>query len=151
MLHGGDHEHDLNIRGALLHVMGDLLGSVAAIVAAVVIMLTGWFPIDPLLSILVVVLIVFAGWRVVMQSGHILLEATPAGQDPRAIASDLAELDGVEDVHHVHVWSISETRPMITLQARLGRGADPTAARRAIRQRLELAARDRPRHHRSRT
>jgi cobalt-zinc-cadmium efflux system protein len=140
VLHGGaedGHRHDLNIRGAALHVLGDLLGSVAAIAAALVIMLTGWTPIDPLLSVLVVLLILGAAWRVVRDSGRILLEAAPAGQDTRAIAADLAMLDGVERVHHVHLWSISEQRPMITLQARLGAGADPAAARRAIRDRLD--------------
>ena len=100
-------------------------------------MLTGWTPIDPLLSVLVVLLILGAAWRVVRDSGRILLEAAPADQDTRAIAADLAGIDGVERVHHVHLWSISEQRPMITLQARLGAGADPAAARRAIRDRLD--------------
>jgi cobalt-zinc-cadmium efflux system protein len=140
VLHGGPghtHEHDVNIRGAALHVLGDLLGSVAAIVAALVIMSTGWMPIDPLLSVLVVLLILGAAWRVVRDSGRILLEAAPAHHDIRAIAADLSGLEGVERVHHLHLWSISETRPMITLQARLGAGADPAAARRAIRERLD--------------
>jgi cobalt-zinc-cadmium efflux system protein len=140
VLHGGARnraEHDLNIRGAALHVLGDLLGSVAAIAAALVIIVTGWTPIDPLLSVLVVLLILGAAWRVVRDSGRILLEAAPAGHDTRAIAADLAGIEGVENVHHVHLWSISETRPMITLQARLGTGADPAAARRAIRERLD--------------
>jgi cobalt-zinc-cadmium efflux system protein len=140
VLHGGAGEHDghdLNVRSAALHVLGDLLGSVAAIAAALVIMFTGWTPIDPLLSMLVVLLILGAAWRVVRDSGRILLEAAPAGQDTRAIAADLAGIEGVERVHHVHLWSISEQRPMITLQARLGAGADPTAARRAIRERLD--------------
>ena len=136
VLHGAD-AHDLNIRGAALHVLGDLLGSVAAIAAALVIIATGWTPIDPLLSVLVVLLILGAAWRVVRDSGRILLEAAPAGHDTRAIAADLALIDGIEDVHHLHLWSISETRPMITLQARLGAGADPAAARRAIRDRLD--------------
>lgn len=137
VLHGRGHEPDLNIRGAALHVLGDLLGSIAAIAAAFVILATGWTPIDPLLSVLVVLLIAGAGWRVVRDAGRILLEAAPAGHDTRAIAAELAELDGVERVHHVHLWSISETRPMITLQARLDPGADPAAARRRIRERLE--------------
>jgi cobalt-zinc-cadmium efflux system protein len=134
--HGGGHARDLNLRGAALHVLGDLLGSMAAIAAAIVILATGWTPIDPLLSILVVLLIAVAGWRVVRDSGRILLEAAPAGQDARSIAADLAELEGVERVHHVHLWSISETRPMITLQARLDAGADPVVARRAMRELL---------------
>ncbi len=137
ILHSGDHGHDLNIRGAALHVLGDLLGSVAAIAAALVIMFTGWTPIDPLLSILVVVLILGAALRVVRESGRILLEAAPAEHDTRTIAADLSALDGIERIHHVHLWSISETRPMITLQARLGAGADPSVARRAIRDRLD--------------
>jgi cobalt-zinc-cadmium efflux system protein len=89
--------------------------------------------------VLVVLLILGAAWRVVRDSGRILLEAAPAEHDTRSIAADLAALDGVETVHHIHLWSISETRPMITLQARLGAGADPTAARRAIRDRLDTA------------
>ena len=70
-------------------------------------------------------------------SARILLEAAPAGRDTRTIAADLARREGVGNVHHVHLWSISEARPMITLQARLDPGADPAAARRAIRERLE--------------
>lgn len=140
VLHGGQgghgHSHDLNVRGAALHVLGDMLGSIAAIAAAIVILTTGWMPIDPLLSILVVGLIAVAGWRVVRDSGRVLLEAAPEGQDIRAIAADLAEIDGVEHVHHVHLWSISESWPMITLQARVHPGADATAAQRAIRERL---------------
>lgn len=136
VLHGGDHAN-LNLRSAALHVLGDLLGSVAAIVAALVILWTGWTPVDPLLSVLVVALILAAGWRVVRDSGRILLEAAPPGQDVRAIEADLNRLPGVARVHHLHVWSISEQRPMITLQARLASGADAEAARRALRQRLD--------------
>lgn len=139
VLHSGDdhdHAHDLNIRGAALHVLGDLLGSVAAIAAAIVIMATGWTPIDPLLSVLVVLLIAVAGWRVVRDAGRILLEAAPVGKDTREIAADLQSLPGVDHVHHVHLWSISEARPMITLQARLAAGADAVAARFAMRDRL---------------
>ncbi|MGE0628529.1 MAG: cation diffusion facilitator family transporter [Hyphomicrobiaceae bacterium] len=123
ILHGGDHSHDLNVRAAALHVMGDLLGSVAAIIAAVVIMLTGWFPIDPILSALVAVIILRSAWRVVSESGHILLEGTPAGIDNREIARDLMdEFPSVADVHHVHAWSISEARPMATMHVRLNSG-----------------------------
>ena len=76
ILHGGDREN-LNIRGAALHVLGDLLGSVAAIVAGLVIFWTGWTPIDPLLSLLVALLILRSAWLLVRRSGHILLEGTP--------------------------------------------------------------------------
>ena len=128
-LHGGDHDN-LNMRAAILHVIGDLLGSAGAIVAAVVILLTGWTIVDPLLSVLVSLLILASAWRVVRESAHILLEGTPAGLDPRVIADDLtATVPGVVGVHHVHLWSLSQERPLITLEARV---ADAQAARAAV-------------------
>lgn len=135
LLSGGG--QSLNERAAILHVMGDLLGSVAAIAAATIILLTGWTPADPLLSVLVAGLILRAAWRIVAESGHILLEGTPPGLDPRTVAADLAAaVAGVTRVHHVHAWSIAEDRPMITLEAEIAPGADPDAARRAIKARL---------------
>ena len=83
ILRTGD-AHNLNIRAAVLHVIGDLLGSVAAVVAALVILASGWMPIDPLLSILVALIILRSAWRVVADSGHILLEGSPPGFDARA-------------------------------------------------------------------
>ena len=138
ILHGADREN-LNVRGAALHVLGDLLGSVAAIVAGIVVVTTGWTPIDPLLSILVVLLILRSAWYVVKESGHILLEAAPRGLDTREIAVDLATLEGVEDVHHLHAWSITENRRMMTLHARVAPGSE--AARRP--ERLVAAIKDR--------
>ncbi len=78
ILHGGSKE-DLNLQGALWHVLGDLLGSVAAIGAAIIIMTTGWMAADPILSVLVAILVLVAGVRIARQSGHILLEGTPDG------------------------------------------------------------------------
>jgi cobalt-zinc-cadmium efflux system protein len=126
MLHGADRDN-LNIRGAMLHVLGDLLGSVATIVAALVILWTGWTPIDPLLSVLVAVLILRSAWYLVAESGHILLEGAPKGLDVRALKADLvAAIPGVEDVHHVHAWSLTEDRPMVTLHARIAEPAGAT-------------------------
>ncbi|HJZ32452.1 MAG TPA: cation diffusion facilitator family transporter [Hyphomicrobiaceae bacterium] len=137
-LHGADRTN-LNIRGAMLHVLGDMAGSAAAIVAALVILWTGWSPIDPLLSLLVALLILSSAWGVVAASGRILIEAAPRGLDVRALAADLeASVPGVENVHHVHAWSLTEARPMVTLHARIG---DDTQAYRivaAIKQRLKL-------------
>ncbi len=127
VLHGGSKD-SLNVRAAAGHVLGDLLGSVAAIIAAVVIVSTGWTPIDPLLSALVALIVARTGWSVVKQSAHILLEGTPEGIDTREIAGRLAStVSGVVDVHHVHAWSISERRPMVTLHARIGETSEPTA------------------------
>ena len=117
MLQGADREN-LNVRGAAVHVFGDLLGSVAALIAGAVILFTGWTPIDPLLSLVVAAIIVRSGWRVVVDAGHILLEGAPAELDTRAIGPDLvANVKGVEEVHHVHVWSITQSRRMVTLHA----------------------------------
>jgi cobalt-zinc-cadmium efflux system protein len=124
-LHGAERDN-LNVRGALLHVLGDLLGSAATIVAALVILWTGWTPIDPLLSVAVALLIVRSAWFVLRESGHILLEAAPRSLDVEAMRDDLvAAVGGVEDVHHVHVWSLTQDRPMVTLHVRI---ADPIRA-----------------------
>jgi cobalt-zinc-cadmium efflux system protein len=136
VLSHGDRDN-LNLRAALLHVAADLLGSAAAIAAALVILLTGWTPIDPILSVFVSVLILFSAWRVVRDSAHILLEGTPTDFDAGAIVDDLrATVPGVTDVRHLHAWSITEARPMVTLEAVVAPGADPDAARRRIKARL---------------
>lgn len=137
LLHGGD-RGNLNIRGALLHVMGDLLGSAAAIVAALVIMFTGWMPVDPLLSLLVAALILRSGWALVRQSSHILLEGTPTDVDVAAMKAALCEaIPEVSDIHHVHVWSLTEERPLVTLHATVAADADYNQVLAAIKQVLE--------------
>lgn len=119
VLQGGDREN-LNVRAAVLHVAGDLLGSLATLVAAVVIMTTGWMPIDPLLSVLVALIILRSAGRVVQESGHILLEGAPEGLHYEDIVKDLrATFPAIVDVHHVHVWSITQERPMLTLHMRV--------------------------------
>ena len=138
LLAGGD-RGNLNVRAAVLHVAGDLLGSVAALAAAVTILMTGWMAIDPILSVLVAVLILGSAARIVRDAGHILLEGTPAGLDPRQIEQDLeASVPGVRDVHHVHAWSLSQDRPIVTLHARISSdGAAPEAVTSAIKKRLK--------------
>ena len=124
ILRGGDRDN-LNMRAAILHVAGDLLGSIAAIAAAIVIMITGWVPIDPLLSILVALIILRSAWHVVRDSGHMLLEGTPEGLDVREVRTTLQrEVPFVEDIHHLHAWSVSAERPMVTLHAKIVEGAD---------------------------
>ena len=136
LLQGADREN-LNVRSAAVHVLGDLLGSVAALVAGAVILLTGWTPIDPLLSLLVAAIILHSGWKVVEASAHILLEGAPRELDTRNIGPDLiANVPGVEDVHHVHVWSITEARRMVTLHALICEGQDSDRTVKAIKERL---------------
>jgi len=128
---------NLNIRGALAHVAGDLLGSVGTIAAALIIMQTGWTAADPLLSVFVALIILRSAWGVTRDAAHILLEGAPSGLEADTVAADLtANIDGVESVHHIHVWSISEERPMATLHARIRADASPALVKTAIRERL---------------
>lgn len=136
VLHGGDREN-LNMRGAILHVAGDLLGSVAAIVAAVVILWTGWYPVDPILSALVAVILFRSAWSLVREAGAVLLEGTPDRIDRDAVAKDIESgVPGVREVHHMHVWSMDGSRNLATLHACLVEGADAFGAVSAIKQRL---------------
>ena len=119
---------NLNVRGAAVHVLGDLLGSVGAIVAALVILWTGWAPIDPILSAVVAVLILRSAWTVTSASGHILLEGTPDGLDVARIGAAVCAVPGVLDVHHVHSWSLTGERRMATLHAVIDDAADQNEA-----------------------
>lgn len=124
---------NLNLRGALAHVLGDLLGSAAAIGAAAVILWTGWTPIDPILSAAVALLILRTGWRIARDSGHILLEGTPEDVDPARVGLAVGGVPGVTDVHHVHAWSLTGERRVMTLHAVVEEGADQNETLRAIR------------------
>lgn len=106
ILHG-DHHHSLNVRGAYLHVLGDALGSVGAISAALVIKFTGWLPADPIISIVLSLLILAGAWRLVRESVDILLEAVPGHVDLAAIRRDILAVPGVESVHDLHVWTVT--------------------------------------------
>ena len=115
VLHTGDQEN-LNIRGAALHVAGDLLGSVAAIVAAVVIIYTGWMPIDPILSVAVAILILKSAWALVKRSARILLEGAPEWLDVQAMQERVvAGVPGVGEIHHVHIWGLTPQELMLTM------------------------------------
>jgi cobalt-zinc-cadmium efflux system protein len=98
---------DLNVRAALLHVVGDLFSSAAVVTAGVVILLTGWLTIDSLLSLGIAALIAYGAVGVVRETVHILLEGTPAGVDLGAVRREIEAYDGVESVHDLHVWSLS--------------------------------------------
>jgi cobalt-zinc-cadmium efflux system protein len=106
LLHGS-HTHSLNTRGAYLHIMGDLLGSVAALGAGVVIALTGWTPIDPILSVLMALLILAGAWRLVKESTDILLEAVPRSVTMAEVQQRMLAVEGVRAVHDLHVWTVT--------------------------------------------
>ena len=138
VLHGGDRDN-LNIRGAALHVAGDLMGSVAAIVAALVILQTGWMPIDPLLSVAVAMLILRSAWLLVRRSAHVLLEGAPDWLDVAAMQDKIVgRVPAVCEVHHVHVWGLTPQHLMLTMHVRLGsRPANPTDVIRGVKEVLQ--------------
>jgi cobalt-zinc-cadmium efflux system protein len=106
LLHSSS-SHNLNLRGAYLHVLGDLLGSVGAIAAALIILTTGWMPADPLISVLVALLILVGAWRLLRESVDVLLEAVPRHIDMNAVHRSLMSIPGVEEVHDLHVWTLT--------------------------------------------
>lgn len=123
VLHSGDQDN-LNIRGATLHVAGDLLGSVAAIVAAIVIITTGWNLIDPILSIAVAALILKSAWKLVRRSAHVLLEGAPEWLNVQAMQDRIvASVPGVGEIHHVHIWGLTPQQLMLTMHMSMSSGA----------------------------
>lgn len=133
LLHGG-HEHDLNRRGAAAHVLSDLLGSVAAVSAGLIIVYTGWLRADPLLSLFAAALIVRVGIRVTRQSAHVLIEGAPPGVDLVRVAAELpAAVSGVASVHHMHAWTLTPGDHLMTLHAVLAPAADADLTLSAIR------------------
>jgi cobalt-zinc-cadmium efflux system protein len=112
LLSGG--EKSLNTRAALLHVVGDLLGSIAALIAGVVITFTGWTPIDPLLSLVIGALIVTSSLRLLREALHGLMEGVPLHLSPEEIGRAIAAVPGVASVHDLHIWSVAPDKPMLS-------------------------------------
>ena len=115
ILLGADQEN-LNIRGAVLHVLGDLLGSVAAIAAALIILTTGWVLADPILSVLVALLILRSAWGLMKDSAHVLLQGAPQNLDRHKIKADLIEnVEGLTGVKSIKLWSLTQEHPVMTV------------------------------------
>ncbi|MCA1322165.1 cation diffusion facilitator family transporter [Sutcliffiella horikoshii] len=114
ILMSGDKDENLNVRSAFLHVLGDLLGSVGAITAALLIMVFGWNLADPIASVIVAVLIIISGYRVTKDSFHILMEGAPSNINVKEIKESLLQITGVRDVHDLHVWSITSEFPALS-------------------------------------
>lgn len=117
ILHGG--EQTLNTRGALLHVMGDLLGSVAALAAGVTIALTGWTPIDPILSLVISLLILLSTMRLLAEGVHVVMEGVPSHIDLPEVGRSLAAIDGIEEVHDLHIWTLASGSHSLSAHVRL--------------------------------
>jgi len=117
-------EQTMNVRGALIHVIGDLLGSVAALAAGLIIILTGWMPIDPILSLLVSALILVSAWRLLKEVVHVLMEGVPKGVDARQVSRALADVAGVQSVHDLHIWSLSSSQRALAAHVEIDRMSD---------------------------
>ena len=126
LLHGGA-QTSLNLRGAYLEVMGDLLGSAAVIVAGVVIILTGWTPIDTIASVLIAALILPRTWSLLREAVDILLQATPKGVDLDEVRRHLLRARGVIDVHDLHAWTLTSGVNVVSLHAVMAPGAEPAS------------------------
>ncbi|MEB3222257.1 MAG: cation diffusion facilitator family transporter [Candidatus Sericytochromatia bacterium] len=122
------HAHDsLNVRSAYMHVLGDAAASAGVVVGAGLIALTGWTAIDPLLSVAIAALIAWGAWQIVDESVEILMEAVPAHLEPARIAADLAAVDGVQEVHDLHVWGIAHGLPSLSCHVLVAEADVPRA------------------------
>ncbi|VXA94122.1 potassium/proton-divalent cation antiporter [Exiguobacterium sp. 8H] len=127
---------NLNVKSALLHVFGDLLGSVGAITAAILIMLFGWTWADPVASAFVAILILISGYRVTRDAIHILMEGSPEQIDVRAMQEEISKVEGVKEVHDLHVWSISSSEHAATCHVLIGEETDDQDVLRQVTERI---------------
>ena len=133
----GDRTNNVNIRAAVAHVLADAAGSVAAIVAGGLILWRGWTLADPLASIAISALILFGAWRLVRDSVGVLMEGAPRSMDVRAIEQAVRQVPGVADLHDLHVWSVSDGFPVVTLHVVLATGYHGTDVARAVSVQIE--------------
>jgi cobalt-zinc-cadmium efflux system protein len=131
ILSRGDQEN-LNLRGAFLHVLGDIIGSVGAISAGIVMVIWHWYLADPAVSVIVAVLILFSSWRLLRDSVDVLLEGTPRHLNMGAILADLGSVEGVISVHDLHVWSITSGLPALSCHVVLRPDVDSLEALRTL-------------------
>jgi cobalt-zinc-cadmium efflux system protein len=135
LLHG-DHEKDLNVRGAWLHVLGDALGSVGALAAGALVLGFGWYRADPLFSALIALLIVWSSWNLIREATNVLLEGTPAHINLAAVEGAILETEGVEDVHDLHVWTITSGREALSAHVRHAHAVSQPELLRELRAKL---------------
>lgn len=135
LLHS-DHEHDLNMRGAWLHVMGDALGSVAAITAGVLIFAFGWLWADAVSSVLISLIIIFSAWNLIRESVNVLLEGTPAHINLKAVEETIRATENVADVHDLHVWTITSGMDALSVHIIYEPEVSQAALLKTLRQKL---------------
>ena len=132
LLWRGADRHNINVRAALLHALADVLGSAAALVAGLVITLTGWDRADAVLAAVIGVVIIASAWGVLREAVIVLLEAAPPGVDPDALARAMTGVPGVRSVHDVHVWTITSGFPVLAAHAVVAPGTDHDRVRAAL-------------------
>ena len=130
------HDDNLNVRGAFLHVLGDLLGSVAAILAGVSILWRGWYWADPVFSVIISLLIIFSATRLVRESVNVLLEGTPSHLNSQAVEQAMLAVSGVQAVHDLHIWTLTSSRHLITAHVVVGDSRQSTRILGELRQLL---------------
>ena len=126
LLHQGDVKDNLNLRSAYLHVLGDALGSVGALLAGALMYFYDWYIADPIVSVAVALLILRGAWGVVSQSLHILMEGTPAGSNIEAMIASLETIPGVCNVHDVHVWTVTSGYDVFSCHLVVDKGTNIT-------------------------
>ena len=131
------HQESLNVRGAFLHVLGDLLGSVAAVVAGIMVIWRGWKWADPVFSVIISVLIIYSSWRLVADAVNILLEGTPSHINIAAVEEAMRTVSGVREVHDLHIWTITSGRHAVTAHVVVNDASD---SYRILRETRELLA-----------
>jgi cobalt-zinc-cadmium efflux system protein len=130
------HDDNLNIRGALLHVIGDLLGSVAAIAAGVMIVWRGWIWADPVFSVAISLLIIYNSWRLVADAVNVLLEGTPSHINAAAVEEAMRTVAGVRAVHDLHIWTITSGRHAVTAHVVINDASESYRILREVREML---------------
>ena len=140
ILHGGRSE-SLNVRGAWLHVLSDTLGSVGAIAAGALIWVFGWNWADPVASVVIAVLVIWSSWTLLRDSVHVLMEATPAHIDASEVERAIAEVPGVDQVHDLHVWTITSGFESLSVHLRVEEGAGARLRDDVLAQVRELVSR----------
>jgi cobalt-zinc-cadmium efflux system protein len=128
---------NLNMQGALRHVLADLLGSIGVIAAALIILVTGWSYADPIISVFIGVLILFSSWKLLRESVNILLESSPPGIDAEEIGRKMVGVDGVEEVHDLHVWMVTSGFPALSAHVLVGKDDDCHQKRRDLEELLD--------------
>ena len=130
------HDDNINVAAAARHVLADLLGSVGAVAAAIVILLTGWRYVDPAVSVVIALLVLASSWSILRDAVRILLESTPRGVDAGTVGRAMAERPGVVEVHDLHIWTITSGFPALAAHVLVAPGDDCHARRRELERML---------------